>query len=218
MVTAAPATLVSKPWKIEGANGRRQYGIHIGGVVASRAPAIVRTVLGSCIAVCLRDPLARVGGANHFMLPVGMDGDNSARFGVHAMELLINDCMKMGAERARLEAKVFGGAHVLRMRESDGNVPQSNIRFAEEFLGTENIPVIARDLGGYAAREIYFFTDTGRLLLRRLAETGTPGEAADAADLSALHRAERAHLAAQPQTRRVRPAPAPADDSNVTLF
>src|SRR5580658_1868975 len=88
--------------------------IHIGEIFASREPAVVRTVLGSCIAVCLRDPVAGVGGMNHFLLPYG--GHNelaSARYGIHAMELLINDCMKVGADRAKLEAKVFGGGHVL---------------------------------------------------------------------------------------------------------
>lgn len=186
----------------------RPYSIHIGGVCASREPAVVRTVLGSCIAVCLRDPAARVGGMNHFMLPASLSGAAvSARYGVHAMELLINECMKLGADRGRLEAKVFGGGHVLKMRESDGNVPQSNIQFALRFLETESIPIIKQDLGGYAAREVYFYTDTGRALLRRLAPTGL-----DNAALAEIEREER-------QALRVKRAPAPPpDDSNITLF
>ena len=160
--------------------GRALHKIHIGGIKASREPAVVRTVLGSCIAVCLRDPKAMVGGMNHFMLPAGSDGEAvSARYGIHAMELLINDCMRAGAERSRLEAKVFGGGHVLRLRETDGNVPHSNIRFALHFLQTENLPIISRDLGGYSAREVYFFTDTGNILLKRLSATGTNGEVAE---------------------------------------
>jgi len=188
--------------------GRPLHKIHIGGVWAGKNPGVVRTVLGSCIAVCLRDPVARVGGMNHFMLPSGGSGEAvSARYGVHAMEILINDCMKHGANRKCLEAKVFGGGHVLRMRETDGNVPQSNISFALHFLETEGIPIISRDLGGYAAREVYFFTDTGRILMKRLSETGTNDD-----DMATLEREERASF--QPR-KKAEVAP---DDSNVTLF
>ncbi|MGI4791604.1 MAG: chemoreceptor glutamine deamidase CheD [Janthinobacterium lividum] len=187
---------------------RRLHKIHIGGVCASAEPAVVRTVLGSCIAVCLRDPRTGVGGMNHFMLPACSSGDAvSARYGVHAMELLINDCMHAGADRNHLEAKVFGGGHVLRMRETDGNVPQSNIKFALHFLEMENIPIVSRDLGGYAAREIYFFTDSGRTMLKRLLATGT-----DNAELEAVERAERAGL------QRPKKSSPREDDTNVTLF
>ncbi|BDI30594.1 hypothetical protein CCAX7_26450 [Capsulimonas corticalis] len=187
---------------------RRRRSIHIGGVCASKAPTVVRTILGSCIAVGLYDSQVNVGGLNHFMLPESSSGEAvSARYGVHAMELLINDCMKHGADRSRLQAKVFGGAHVLRIAESSGGVPQSNIRFALSFLETEGIPIVSRDLGGYAAREVYFFTDTGRTLMRRLESTG-----ADQQTLMAEVAREKKSLA--------RPAPqsAPADDSNITLF
>ncbi len=187
---------------------RGHTSIHIGGVYASRTPQVIRTVLGSCIAVCLRDPVTGIGGMNHFMLPTGsLEETASTRYGVHAMELLINDCMKMGADRRRFEAKVFGGGHVLKVRETDNNVPQSNIRFALEFLDTERIPIISRDLGGYVARELYFHTDTGRVLLRRLSRT----DMTKAEVLTNLERAERAKLREQSQ-------PEKADDSNVTLF
>ena len=183
------------------------HRIHIGGVYASRDPAVVYTLLGSCIAVGLRDPVMRVGGLNHFMLPASSDGEpSSSRYGVQAMELLINACMKQGADRARLEAKVFGGGHVLRIRESADNVPRSNIRFALEFLQIENIPVVSRDVGGYVGREIFFYTDTGKILLKRM--QSTHGDRA----LSVIESREREHLRAL-----AKPAP-PADDSNITLF
>ena len=187
---------------------RRRRAIHIGGVCASGDPTVVRTVLGSCIAVGLYDSTANVGGLNHFMLPESSCGEAvSARYGVHAMELLINDCMKHGADRRRLQAKVFGGAHVLRIAESSGGVPQSNIRFVLSFLETEEIPIVSRDLGGYAAREVYFFTDTGRALMRRLESTG-----ADQKTILAEAAREKKAVA--------RPAPKaePSDDSNITLF
>jgi chemotaxis protein CheD len=185
-----------------------QVSIHIGGVFASREPSVVRTVLGSCIAVCLRDPQAQVGGMNHFMLPGGrQDEAASARYGIHAMELLINECMRMGADRRRLEAKVFGGGHVIRVRETDNNVPQSNIRFALRFLDTEHISIISRDLGGYSAREVYFYTDNGRVLLRRLSRTDMSGVQV----LTQLEQEERSKLRDFNQ-------PEVADDSNITLF
>ncbi|HLK56847.1 MAG TPA: hypothetical protein VKU00_09795 [Chthonomonadaceae bacterium] len=183
--------------------------IHIGGVYASSRPSVVRTVLGSCVAVCLRDPVSHVGGMNHFMLPTGGANEAaSARYGIHAMELLINACMREGADRRQLEAKVFGGGHVLRIRECDGNVPQSNIQFALRFLETERIPIVSRDLGGYEPREVYFFTETGRVLLKRI----KPSLSHAKEDLVALERAERASLS------KPAPVPAPDDDSNITLF
>ena len=187
--------------------GRPLHSIHIGGVFAERSPAVVRTVLGSCIAVCLRDPNSQIGGMNHFMLPTGGKDESSARYGVQAMELLINACMRHGADRRMLEAKVFGGGHVLKIRESDGNVPKSNIRFAMEFLTTERIPIVSQDLGGYSAREVYFFTDSGRTLLKRLAPTGSGTHN----PIAALEAEERAEL-----RRFTRPAP--VEDDNVTLF
>jgi len=104
--------------------------IHIGGVYASERPTIIKTLLGSCVAVCLHDPERAVGGMNHFMLPRG-DGDDAeaGRFGVHAMDLLIGAIMKAGGDRRRLVAKVFGGAHVLEISGSVVDVPRRNIDF-----------------------------------------------------------------------------------------
>lgn len=148
-----------------------QVTIHIGGVFATREPTVIKTLLGSCIAACLRDPVVGVGGMNHFMLPATLNGDagaNSPRFGVHAMELLIGEIQKLGGERSRLEAKVFGGGHVLQIAESSNGVPQQNIRFIREFLRTEGIPLLAHDLGGRTARYILFNTGSGKVRLKRL--------------------------------------------------
>ncbi len=187
----------------------RQYSIHIGGVFASREPAVVHTVLGSCIAVCLYDNDSCIGGMNHFMLPEGgMDAPGSTRYGVHAMELLINQCMKLGADRYKLTAKVFGGGHVLKMRETEGNVPKSNIRFALEFLKLEHIPILSQDLGGYAARVIYFHTDTGRTLLKRLEKTGSGGD----------HELDKLEKEEAKQYKIITKIPEVSDDNNVTLF
>ncbi len=142
---------------------------------ARRDIAIV-TVLGSCVSACLWDPGTLAGGMNHFMLPgsVGArgadrpDSADSARIGVYAMELLINQLLKLGAQRDRLVAKVFGGACVL-----DGmdllNVGNLNGAFVIDFLREERIPLLATDLYDDCARKIYFFPRTGKVLVRRLA-------------------------------------------------
>ena len=144
--------------------------IHIGGLRVSREPLIIDTVLGSCIAACLYDPVSGVGGMNHFMLPEGFDPDNpaSTRYGVHAMELLITEIMRLGGQRRRFQAKVFGGGHVLNIRESLDGVPQRNIDFVRRFLNTEQIPVMTEDVGGYQARRVLFHAHTGKVFLKRL--------------------------------------------------
>jgi len=144
--------------------------INIGGLRASRNPLLLDTVLGSCIATCLYDPVAGIGGMNHFMLPDGADPENptSTRYGVNAMELLISHLMKLGADRRRFQAKVFGGGHVLKIRESLDGVPQRNIDFARRFLETEQIPVIREDVGGYQPRRVLFHTHTGKVFLKYL--------------------------------------------------
>lgn len=151
-------------------DGVARVTIHIGGLRVSREPLIIDTVLGSCIAACLYDPVSGVGGMNHFMLPEGFDPDNpaSTRYGVHAMELLITEIMRLGGHRRRFQAKVFGGGHVLNIRESLDGVPQRNIDFARRFLNTEQIPVMNEDVGGYQARRVLFHAHTGKVFLKRL--------------------------------------------------
>ena len=147
--------------------------IHIGGVHASRDPLLLDTVLGSCIAACIFDPVAAVGGMNHFMLPEGADPGNptSARYGVNAMELLISELMKLGGNRKRFQAKVFGGGHVLKIRESLDGIPQQNINFVHEFLEAESIPVMCEDIGGYQARRVLFHTKSAKAYLKKLGTT-----------------------------------------------
>lgn len=144
--------------------------INIGGLRSSRQPLLLDTVLGSCIAACLYDPVSGVGGMNHFMLPEGADPDNptSTRYGVNAMELLISDLMKLGADRRRFQAKIFGGGHVLKIRVSLDGVPQRNIDFVKRFLEAESIPIIREDVGGYQPRRVLFHTHTGKVFLKYL--------------------------------------------------
>jgi chemotaxis protein CheD len=127
------------------------------------------TVLGSCVAACLRDRESGIGGMNHFMLPTsGADAgpaSASARYGVNAMELLINELARLGARRRNLEAKVFGGGNVLEGFTAL-NIGQANARFVMQFLRAESIPVTGADLEGNGSRKVYFFPATGRALVR----------------------------------------------------
>ena len=136
----------------------------------SRGSEVLVTVLGSCVSACIRDLDAGLGGMNHFMLPD--EGGReivsaSARYGTFAMEVLINQLLKMGARRTRLEAKVFGGGAVL---QSLGNstVGVRNAEFVLEFLKTEKIPVVAKDLLDSYPRKVYFFPLSGKVLVRKL--------------------------------------------------
>lgn len=138
-----------------------------GGVFASREPAVVTTLLGSCVAVCLRDPVTGIGGMNHFVLPYGDDGDLN-RYGVHAMELLINRIMSLGGDRRRFEAKIFGACSVLNFPQRPDSVTERNAVFVRAFLALEHIPVRAERLGGDRPLEVRFNTATGRVLLRKL--------------------------------------------------
>lgn len=137
-----------------------------GGYLATGAPVMLVTVLGSCVAACLWDDQARVGGMNHFMLP-GADDGGSARYGVHAMEVLINDLTNLGARRGALRAKVFGGAAVIRSMTNFA-VGADNGDFVRQYLATEGIPIVASDLGDACPRRVHFFPVTGRALVKRL--------------------------------------------------
>jgi chemotaxis protein CheD len=145
--------------------------LRIGGVFASDRPAVVRTVVGSCIAACLYDPVSRVGGMNHYMLPYDEDvltHDDPTRFGLHAMEVLLGSMQKLGARRERVQAKLFGGGHVLASKHSDQSVPMRNIAFIREYVREERLLVLAEDLGGRHGRAIQFYTETGKALIKRL--------------------------------------------------
>jgi chemotaxis protein CheD len=125
---------------------------------------VVQTLLGSCVAVCLRDPVAGIGGMNHILLPGRCDGARCSRCGVHAMELLINAIMKQGGDRRRLVAKVFGGANVLAGLQSP-TVGELNATFVRGFLATERIALVAQRLGGTHAVQVHFKTDTGKTIV-----------------------------------------------------
>ncbi len=145
----------------------RDVAIQAGGVHVAATPTLVRTVLGSCVSVCLFDPVARVGGMNHYALPDG-DGDKQrpARCGIHAMELLINGLMKLGAQRERFEAKVFGACNVVPGLGGPGGVASRNAEFVLRFLADEEIRIVAQKLGGDLPLTVHFETHTGLARVR----------------------------------------------------
>jgi chemotaxis protein CheD len=141
----------------------------------TRSDEAITTVLGSCIAACIRDPAARIGGMNHFMLPedsspgksswIEGPGGLATRYGSYAMESLINELMKLGARRDRLEVKLFGGGRIL---SSMTDVGKKNITFAKDFLKLEGFKIAAEDVGDVYPRRVLYFPTTGVVMLKRL--------------------------------------------------
>ena len=131
---------------------------------------LVMTTLGSCIAACLWDRHAQIGGMNHFMLPDGA-GD-SGRYGSFAMELLINEMMKRGAVKSRMEAKIFGGGAVIAGMNTI-NVGERNTNFVIDYLKTERIPIVSKDVMDVYPRKVCFLPHSGKAMVKRLAPTNT---------------------------------------------
>ncbi|MBS1169889.1 MAG: cheD [Burkholderiaceae bacterium] len=132
---------------------------------------VIVTVLGSCVSACIRDRVTGIGGMNHFMLPSdGSEGglmSASMRYGTYAMEILINELLKAGAKRENLEAKVFGGGHVLQGFIAI-NVGERNAQFVKDYLKTEGIRIVAEDLEDVYPRKVYYFPRTGKVLVKKL--------------------------------------------------
>jgi chemotaxis protein CheD len=132
---------------------------------------LIMTTLGSCIAACLWDRNAKVGGMNHFMLPESNGQDSassSGRYGSYAMELLINEMMKMGAQRSTMEAKVFGGGQVISGMNTM-NVGERNTAFVLNYLKDEHIPVVSKDVLDIYPRKVCFVPASGKAMVKRLA-------------------------------------------------
>jgi len=175
---ARPETLpgfghVHRTWDRQ--NERWSARILPGEYFVTRSDEIITTVLGSCISACVRDPVLRIGGMNHFMLPEDITNGSSSwhdpsiglstRYGSFAMESLINDLMKLGARRDRLEVKLTGGGRVLA---SMTDVGARNIEFARQWLSLEGLAIAGEDVGETHPRRVLYFPATGRVLMFRL--------------------------------------------------
>jgi len=137
----------------------------------SQEPKVVYTVLGSCISVCLRDPLVNVGGMNHFMLAAPSNTDShdnwaeSGRYGNFAMEMLINEILNRGGQKNRLEAKVFGGGKIY---DGTMDIGAKNAAWALDYLEQEGLPLMKANVGDVRPRKVYYFTDSGKVLMQKL--------------------------------------------------
>ena len=150
--------------------------LYPGEYYSSYEDIMISTLLGSCVAVVLYDKKNGLSGMNHFMLPSSISEEfflsKSGKYGMYAMELLINSLMKNGAEKKELVAKVFGGASVLKTSTNHKiGVAQNNIDFAFNFLKTEGIKVISSDTGGIEARKIFLYAINGKVMMKRIAST-----------------------------------------------
>ncbi len=148
---------------------------------ASDDSVTISTLLGSCVAACLFDPVKHIIGMNHFLLgnkryakEMPLSVTEAGRYGVHAMELLINEMMRLGAGRRSLRAKAFGGATIMSNQAEAGNffcVGEINARFIREFLANEGIPLLAEDLGGPKGRVIHFSNGDYAVFVRKIEQT-----------------------------------------------
>ena len=134
----------------------------------SNQDIVIMTVLGSCIAACIWDPKVEVGGMNHFMLPDGDSNDASGRYGSFAMEMLINEMIKLGARRENMQAKGFGGGAVMS-GFTTMNVGERNTRFVMDYLHAERITVVSKDVLDIYPRKVVFFPTTGKAMVKKLA-------------------------------------------------
>ncbi len=146
--------------------------IHAGEFYASKDDEIVGTLLGSCIAVCLHDPVNKVGGMNHFMLPgkiskVDIFKDRTARYGITAMNELVDAVINLGARRENLVAKVFGGGSVLEYRHKVTTIPEDNVRVARIMLELADIQIVQTDVGDTCSRKVLFDVKSGRAYLKK---------------------------------------------------
>lgn len=154
-----------------------------GEIYVSNIGEVLSTILGSCISVCLFDESSNVGGMNHFMLPFDKSSDVNLssggftanignklfRYGIFAMEQLVAEMQKKGGARRNLKAKIFGGGNVIHTDNKNFNVGYKNIEFANFFLKMEGIPIISSSTGDNFGREVIFYTDTNRVLQKKIA-------------------------------------------------
>lgn len=155
--------------------GRTTVRILPGEFYVGRADEVITTLLGSCVSACIWDPNAGIGGMNHFMIPspggraidaTNLGSSDAARYGIFAMEHLINTILRAGADRRRLQAKLVGGGHVIRGNMTIGD---DNVAFARTYLGVEGLPIVGERVGGVCARKVTFETRTGQAHVRELA-------------------------------------------------
>jgi len=141
-----------------------QHFLYPSTLFASREPYVVKTILGSCVAVCLFDPVLKIGGMNHYMLPNWTGNDLvSPKYGNVAIEKLLEKMLVLGSRKENLKAKVFGGGDILLPEKNSLHIGERNIRVAKMMLAELNIPIIASSTGGNSGRKILFYCGNGEV-------------------------------------------------------
>ncbi|MDG5799395.1 chemotaxis protein CheD [Marinilabiliaceae bacterium ANBcel2] len=141
-----------------------QHFLYPSTLFTNREPYMVKTILGSCVAICLWDKKAKIGGINHYMLPTWNGNDlASPKYGNIAIEKLIDKMIQLGCKRENMQAKIFGGGDLISQTNSSMLIGERNIRIARMILEDKKIPVVASSTGGKKGRKILFFTDTGEV-------------------------------------------------------
>ena len=151
---------------------QKEHYLYPGALFAQKGEHIVTTILGSCVAVCLWDPVLHIGGINHYMLALwNGEGLPSPKYGNIAIAKLIEKILGLGSRKENLKAKVFGGGEVLQSSSGILNVSQRNIELAKQMLQQEKIPILSSDVGGNLGRKLKFNTETGKVLLKKIQKT-----------------------------------------------
>lgn len=156
-------------------NGAISHYLYPGMMFAKNGQYIITTILGSCVSICLWDPILRIGGMNHYLLPLwNGEGLPTPRYGNVAIAMLIEKMISLGSRRDTIKAKIFGGASVLENVGGLLEVGSRNISLAEETLETENIGVLGYDVGGTVGRKIIFFTESGDVFVKKFEKKPDP--------------------------------------------
>ena len=141
-----------------------KHFLYPGAIYVSPESSLITTILGSCVAVCLYDPLLQVGGMNHFMLPLwNGQGLASPRYGNIAIDKLIRNMEALGSMRKNMKAKVFGGAEIIATNINQFMIGERNIHLAKDTLHEEGIAIVSSSTGGKLGRKIIFNTETGEV-------------------------------------------------------
>ena len=141
-----------------------KHFLYPGAIYVSPEPSMITTILGSCVAICLYDPVLQIGGMNHFMLPLwNGQGLASPRYGNIAIDKLIRNLEAMGSSKSNIKAKVFGGAEIIATNISQFMIGERNIRLAKDILHEEGIPIVSSSTSGKLGRKIIFNTQTGEV-------------------------------------------------------
>lgn len=145
------------------------YFLKPGELISLKEPSKIKTLLGTCVAVCLFDKNLKIGGMNHFMLHEGSpDPTLRGKYATNAIPLLISDMLRLGSQRVSLQAKIFGGADNTTGFSTTSQIGMRNVEYAIQMLAEEKIPIVAQNTGGSLGRKIFFYTNTGSVYMKFL--------------------------------------------------